>query len=95
MLIKATFSVICKTFLKFHNKLHNMKALVILSHHDHHFSHLLIFPVSSSGLFSREKTRHSSLFQHRGSHRDLSQISRNTLFYLTSLKKESTFYCSC
>ncbi len=27
----------------FHNKLHNMKALVILSHHDHHFFHLLVF----------------------------------------------------
>ncbi len=27
----------------FHNKLHNMKALVILSHHDHHFSHILVF----------------------------------------------------
>ncbi len=30
-------------FWTFHNKLHNMKPFVILSHHDHHFSHLLVF----------------------------------------------------
>ncbi len=30
-------------FWTFQNKLRNMKALVILSHHDHHFSHLLVF----------------------------------------------------
>ncbi len=80
MNLKATFSVRCKILLNFHNKLHNMKALVILSHHDHHFSHLLVFmiqnellwvPVSSSRVFSGEKTSHSSLFQHRCSYRDL------------------------
>ncbi len=69
-----------RLFSTFHNKLHNMKALVILGHHDHHFSHLLVFyeknellwvPVSSSGVFSREKTPHSALFQQRGSYRDL------------------------
>ncbi len=78
--VKATFSVRCKTFWTFHNKLHNMKALLILSHQDHHFSHLLVFmnknellwvPVSSSGVFLREKTPHSSLFQHRSSYNDL------------------------
>ncbi len=69
-----------RLFWTFHNKLHNIKALVILSHHDHHFSHLLVFMkknehlpviVSSSGVFSWEKTHHSSLFQRRGSYRDL------------------------
>ncbi len=67
-------------FWTFHNKLHNMKALVILSHHDHHFSHILVYMkkkkhlwvlLSSSGVFSREKTPHSSAFQHRGSYWDL------------------------
>ncbi len=59
---KATFSVAVRLFWTFHNKLHNMKALVILCHHDHHFSHL---------------------------YRDCVQISRNTLLYLPSLKRES------
>ncbi len=36
---------ICRNIVnvKATNKLHNMKALFILSHHDHHFSHLLVF----------------------------------------------------
>ncbi len=43
--IKASFSVCCLTFLKFSNKSHNMKVLIILhsSLHDHHFSYLLIY----------------------------------------------------
>ncbi len=65
-----------RLFWTVHNKLHNMKALVILSHHDHHFSHLLVFMkknelLCSSGVFSQERTPHSSPFQHRGSYRDL------------------------
>ncbi len=69
-----------RLFWIFDNKLHNMKALVILSHHDHHFSHLHVFmknnerlwvPVSSCGVFSWKKTPHNSLFQHRCSYRDL------------------------
>ncbi len=39
--LRSLFTV--RLFWTFHNKLHNMKALVILSHHDHHFSHLFVF----------------------------------------------------
>ncbi len=85
-----------RLFWTFHNKLHNMKALAILSHHYQHFSHLLVFmkknflwvPMSSSGVFSWEKTPHSSPFQHRGSIGICAQISRNTLLYLPYLKRE-------
>ncbi len=87
-----------RLFWTFHNKLHNMKALVILNHHDHHFSHLLTcfykkndflwVPVSSSGVFAPEKTSYCSLFSlcfNIGAHIGIcAQISRNTL-----LKKES------
>ncbi len=62
--IKLPSLFAARLFRTLHNKLHNMKALVILSHHDHHFNHLLVFiekkefvlvPVSSSGVFSQEK----------------------------------------
>ncbi len=32
-----------RLFWTFHNKLHNMKTLIILSHHDNNFSHLFVF----------------------------------------------------
>ncbi len=82
-----------RLFWTFHNKLHNMKALVILSQH---FSHLLFYeknellwdPVSSSGVFSREKTPTAHCFK-IGAHIGIcAQISRNTLLYLSSLKSE-------
>ncbi len=69
-----------RLFWTFHNKLHIMKALVILSHHDHHFSHLVVFMKKKKtfmcpcelfwSIFSR-KTSLRSLFQHRGSYRHL------------------------
>ncbi len=75
-----------------------MKALVILCHHDQHFSHLLVFmkktellwiPVSSSGVFSQEKLPIAHCFN-IGAHVGIcAQISRNTLLYLPSLKRES------
>ncbi len=48
-------------FWTFHNKSHNMKALVILHHSDHHLSHVLVYMkkvnfVWPSGVFSQEKT---------------------------------------
>ncbi len=96
MRLKLPSLFAARPFWTFHNKLHNMKALVILSHHDHHFSHLLVFmkkknfcPVSCSGVFSREKTPHSSLFQHRAHIGICAEISRNTLLYLPSFKRES------
>ncbi len=86
-------------FWTFHNKLHNMKALVILRHHDHHFSYLLVFmkkrellwvPVSSSGAFSREKKLPTAHCFNIGAHIGICvQISRNTLLYLPSLKRDS------
>ncbi len=69
-----------RLFLTFHNKLLNMKALVILSHHDHHFSHLLVFmkrkrtfvgPYELFWSIFVRKTPHSSPCQHRGSYRYL------------------------
>ncbi len=41
--LKLPSLFVARHFWTFHNKLHNMKALVILSHHDHHFYHLLVF----------------------------------------------------
>ncbi len=41
--LKLPYLFAARLFWTFHNKLHNMKGLVILSHHDHHFSHLLVF----------------------------------------------------
>ncbi len=83
-------------FWTFHNKLHNMKTLVILSHHGHHFSHLLVFmkkkellwvPVSSSGVFSREKLLTAQCFN-IGAHIGIcAQISMN--LYLPCLKSDS------
>ncbi len=69
-----------RLFRTYHNKSHTMKALVILSHSWSPFlpltclyenKELLWVPVRSSGVFSQEKTSHSSLFQHRCSYRDL------------------------
>ncbi len=69
-----------RLFWTFHNKLHNKKALVILSHHDHHFSHLLVFMKKMNfcgslwallEYFHEKKTPHSSPFQHRSLYRDL------------------------
>ncbi len=91
-------------FWRFHNKLHNMKALVIRSHRDHHFSHLLVFMKKMNFCGSLwalleyvrgKKTPHISSFQDRGSYRDLCQIFRNTLLNLPSLKANPQFYCSC
>ncbi len=88
-----------RLFWTFHNKLHNMTALVILSHHDHYFSHLLFLmkknellwvPVSSSGVFSWEKKLPTAHRFNIGAHiRICAQISRNILLYLPSLKRES------
>ncbi len=67
-------------FWTFHNKLHNMKALVILSHRDHHFSYLLVFMKKENfcgslwallEYFREKTTSHSSLLEHRCSYRDL------------------------
>ncbi len=41
--IKLPSLFTARLFWTFHNILHNMKALVIQSHHDHHFSHLFVF----------------------------------------------------
>ncbi len=91
-------------FWTFHNKLHNMKALVILSHHDHHFSHLFDFmkkwifvgPCELLwSIFARRKLSTAQCFN-IGAHIGIwAQISRNTLFYLPSLTRESSFCCSC
>ncbi len=65
-----------RLFWTFHTKSHNMRALVIQSHHDHHFSHLLVFmkknellwvPVSSSGYF-REKILSTAHHFNMGAH---------------------------
>ncbi len=95
--VKATFSVRCKTFLStFHNKLHNMKALDILSHNDHHFSHLLVsmkkknFYESLWALleYFRENKLLTAHSFNIGAHIGIcAQISRNTLLYLPSLKR--------
>ncbi len=78
--IKLRSLFAARLFWTFHNKLHNMKALVILSHHDHHFSHLLVFMKKMNfcgslwallDYFREKKTPHSSLFQHRGSYREM------------------------
>ncbi len=86
-------------FWNIHNKLHNMKALVILSHYDHHFSHLLVFlkkKQNSCGSlwalleYFREKKIHSAHCFNIGAHIGIcAQISRNTLLYLPSFKRDS------
>ncbi len=90
-----------KLFWTFHNKLHNMKALVILSHHDHddHFSHLLVFIKKKNfcgsmwallEYFREKKLPTAHCFNMAGTHIGIcAQISRNTLLYLLSLKRES------
>ncbi len=90
--VKSSFSVRCKTFLTF------MKALVILSHHDHHFSHLLVFMkkmIYCGSLwalleyFCKKKLPTAHCFN-IGAHIGIcAQISRNTLLYLPSLKRDS------
>ncbi len=85
-------------FWTFHNKLHNMKALVILSHHDHHFSHLLVFMIKENfcgslwallEYFRKKKLPTAHCFN-IGAHIGIcAQITRNTLLYLPSLKRDS------
>ncbi len=86
-----------RLFWTFHNKWRNMKALVILSHHDHHFSHLLVFmkkinfwgslwPILE---YFHKKKLHTAHCFNIGTHKGIcAQISRNTL-YLPRLKRES------
>ncbi len=87
-----------RLFWTFHNKLHNMKVLVILSHHDHHFSYLLIFMKQMNFCGSlwalleyfREKKLPTAHCFNIGAHIGIcGQISRNTVLYLPSLKMES------
>ncbi len=75
-----------------------MKALVILSHHDHHFSHLLVYmeKINFCGSLSalldyfRGKKLPTAHCLNIGAHIGIcAQISRNTLLYLPSLKRES------
>ncbi len=76
-----------------------MKALVILSHHDHHFCHLLVFMKKEKSfvgpcehfwsIFARKQLPTTHRFN-IGAHIGIcAQISRNTLLYLPSLKRES------
>ncbi len=82
-------------FSSFHNKLHNMKALVILSHHDHHFSYLLVLMNFCGSLWAlleyfREKKLPTAHRFNIGAHTGIcAQISYNTLLYLPSLKSDS------
>ncbi len=88
-----------RLFGTFHNKLHNMKALVILSHHDHHFSHLLVFMKNCTfmcpcelfwSIFVRKNS--PQLTVSTEAHiRSCAQISGNTLLYLPSLKENPPF----
>ncbi len=90
-------------FWTFHNILHNMKALVILSHHDHHFSNLLVFMKKMNFctlwallVYFREKKLPTAHHFNIGAHIGIcTHISRNTLLYLPSLKSDSPFCCSC
>ncbi len=77
-------------FWTFHNKLHNMKALVILSHHDHHFSHILVSMKKKKHLeYFREKKVPTAQHFNIGAHIGIcAQMSRNTLLYLPSFKRE-------
>ncbi len=87
-----------RPFWTFHDKLHNMKALVILNHHDHHFSHLPCFHekinfceslLALLEYFRETKLRTAHCFN-IGAHIGIcAQISRNTLLYLPCLKRES------
>ncbi len=79
-----------------HNKLHNMNALVILRHHDHHFSDILVFmkkfnfcPCELFWSIFRRKNSTAHCFNIGAHIRICAQISRNTLLYLPSLKRES------
>ncbi len=86
-----------RRFWTFQYKLHNMRALVILSQHDHHFSHLLVFMtkwtfVGPCELFWSIFVRKLPTVHHFniGAHIGIwAQISRNTLLYLTRLKRGS------
>ncbi len=87
-----------RLFWTFHNNLHNMKALIILSHHDHHFSHLLVFMkqmnfCGSLGAlleYFHEKKLPTAHCFNIGAHIGIcAQISRNPLLYPPSLKRES------
>ncbi len=87
-----------RLFGTFQNKLHNMKALVILSHHDHHFSHLLVFMKKMNFCgslwallehFREKKLPTVHYFNIRAHIGICAQISTNTLLYLPSLKRES------
>ncbi len=94
--LPSLFAAIC--FLAFHNKLHNMKALVILSHNDHHFSYLLVFMKKENCCGSlwalleyfHEKKLPTDHCFNIGAHIGIcAHISRNTLLYLPSLKSDS------
>ncbi len=84
-----------RLFWTFHN---NMKAFVILSHHDHHLSHLLVFMKkgnfcgSLSALlkyFGEKKLPTAHCFNIVAHIGICALIFRNTLLYLPSLKRES------
>ncbi len=86
-------------FWTFHNKLHDMKALVILSHHDNHFSYLLVFMKKENfcgslwallEYFRKKKLPTAHCFN-IGAHIGIcAKISWNTLLYLPSLKSDSS-----
>ncbi len=98
LILKLPSVFTARLFWTFHNKLHSMKALVILHHHDHYFSHLFVFMKQMNfcgsmwallEYFHEKKTPHSPLFQHRVSYRDLCPNFYVYPVVLPSLKRES------
>ncbi len=82
-----------RLFWTFHNKLHNMKALVILSHHTYLFLWTKMNFCGSQWavlVYFRKKKLPTVHCFNTGAHIGIcAQISRNTLLYLSSLKTES------
>ncbi len=84
-----------RLFWTFHNTLHNMKTLVILSHHDHHFSHLIVFMNFCGSLwalleyFHEKKLPTAHCFNIGVRIGICAHVSRNTLLYFPLLKRES------